>query len=101
LNKNKKFSKDPDFVFVAQQYLEKHSFENQISISLQRGVLTNALEGGKEIRSHNAIDVFKVIPGTPIGKGIEMRFLLEWSSLVLSNSSSPFHQLKCIGQKLQ
>ena len=65
LNKNKKFSKDPDFVFVAQQYLEKHSFENQISISLQRGVLTNALEGGKEIRSHNAIDVFKVIPGTP------------------------------------
>lgn len=65
LNKNKKFSKDPDFVFVAQQYLEKHSFENQISISLQRGVLTNALEGGKDIKSHNAIDVFKVIPGTP------------------------------------
>ena len=65
LNKNKKFSKDPDFVFVAQQYLEKHSFENQISISLQRGVLTNTLDGGKDIKSHNAIDVFKVIPGTP------------------------------------
>ena len=105
LNKNKKFSKDPDFVFVAQQYLEKHSFENQISISLQRGVLTNTLEGGKDIKSHNAIDVLMFSRSSlellPIGKGIEMRFLLEWSSLVLSNSSSPFHQLKCIGQKLQ
>ena len=62
LNINRKFAEDPDFVFVAQQYLEWHSFENQIAVSLQRGTRPY---GGNEIQTNNAIDVFKAIPGTP------------------------------------
>ena len=56
---------NPDFIFVAQQYLERHSFENQISVSVQRGILTQRPDGSKEVKSRNAIDVFKEIPGTP------------------------------------
>ena len=62
LNVDPRFSQDPDFIFVAQQCLEKHRFENQISISCQRGVLLN---GSEELKSNKAIDVFKDIPGTP------------------------------------
>jgi hypothetical protein len=62
LNVDPRFCQDPDFIFVAQQSLEKHRFENQISISCQRGVLLNGSEG---LKSNKAIDVFKDIPGTP------------------------------------
>ena len=62
LNKNRKFAEDPDFVFVAQQYLERHSFENQIAVSVQRG---SRPFGGTDIKNNNVIDVFKAIPGTP------------------------------------
>ena len=62
LNVDPRFSQDPDFIFIAQQSLEKHRFENQISISCQRGVLLN---GSEELKSNKAIDVFKDIPGTP------------------------------------
>ena len=37
-NHDPRFGQDTDFVFVAQQSLECHSFENQVSISLQRGI---------------------------------------------------------------
>ena len=62
LIKNRKFAEDPDFVFVAQQYREWHSFENQIAVSLQRDTRPY---GGNEIQTNNAIDAFKAIPGTP------------------------------------
>ena len=32
LNSDPRFAQDEDFLFVAQQSLEKHSFENQISV---------------------------------------------------------------------
>ena len=65
LNINRKYAQSSDYVFVGQQYLERHSFENHISVSLQRGIQTTAADGSKEIKTNNAIDVFKAIPGTP------------------------------------
>ena len=62
LNADPRFSQDTDFIFVAQQSLERHRFENQISISCQRGV---SVSGKEELKSNKAIDVFKDIPGTP------------------------------------
>ena len=63
LNKNKKFAQNSDFIFVAQQYLERHSFENQITVSVQRGI--KAPDGTNKIKSNDVVDVFKTIPGTP------------------------------------
>ena len=65
LNHDPRFSQDADFIFVAQQRLERHSFESQISISVQRGVPIRGADGGDQLKNNNVIDVFKDIPGTP------------------------------------
>ena len=65
LNHDTRFAQDEDFLFIAQQSLEKHAFENQISISVQRGIPIKSADGIVEIKGQNAIDVFKDIPGTP------------------------------------
>ena len=64
LNSDPRFAQDEDFLFVAQQSLEKHSFENQISVSVQRGIPIK-VDGKTEMKGQNVIDVFKDIPGTP------------------------------------
>ena len=64
LNHDKRFAQDEDFIFVAQQALERHAFENQISVSVQRGIPIK-VDGKVEMKGQNAIDVFKDIPGTP------------------------------------
>ena len=64
LNHDRRFAEDADFLFVAQQSLEKHSFENQISISTQRGVSTS---GNRNVlKSNSVIDIFKTVVGTPM-----------------------------------
>ena len=64
LNHDPRFAQDEDFLFVAQQSLEKQAFENQISVSVQRGIAVK-VDGKVQIKGQNAIDVFKDIPGTP------------------------------------
>ena len=64
LNHDRRFAEDADFLFVAQQSLEKHSFENQISISTQRGVSKSG--NGNVLKSNSFIDVFKTVVGTPM-----------------------------------
>lgn len=64
LNHDSRFAQDEDFLFVAQQSLEKQAFENQISVSVQRGI-TVKVNGKIEMKGQNAIDVFKDLPGTP------------------------------------
>ena len=64
-NKNRKFGEDPEFIFVAQQYLEIQSIENNLSVSVQKGRQITTPDGCKEIKSNNATDIFKSIPGTP------------------------------------
>ena len=64
LNHDRRFAEDADFLFVAQQSLEKHSFENQISISTQRGVSNSV--NRNVLKSNTVIDVFKTVVGTPM-----------------------------------
>ena len=63
LNHDRRFAEDADFLFVAQQALEKHSFENQITISTQRGVASNTKNG---LKNNSVIDIFKTVVGTPM-----------------------------------
>ena len=71
LNHDTRFAQDEDFLFIAQQSLEKHAFENQISVSVQRGIPIKSADGKVEIKGQNAIDVFKDIPGTRLLQEIQ------------------------------
>lgn len=64
LNHDRRFAQDEDFLFVAQQSLEKRSIQNQINVSVQRGIPVK-VNGKVEMKGQNIIDVFKDIPGTP------------------------------------
>ena len=62
LNHDRRYAEDADFLFVA---LEKQSFENQISISTQRGVSNS---GNRNVlKSNSVIDVFKTVVGIYLG----------------------------------
>ena len=37
----------------------------QISVSMQRGITTRSDDGSLQVKNNNAIDVFKVVHGTP------------------------------------
>ena len=62
LNKNPQFAKDPDFVFVAQQYVERFDLERKIEVAMRKGKLNAKNEVTNE---GNYFDMFKDIPGTP------------------------------------
>ena len=65
LNNDKKYAKNSDYLFVAQQNIERHLLENNISISGQKGKVSKGADGAKKVACHNAFDVFSKIPGTP------------------------------------
>ena len=65
LNVDKRFAKDSDFLFVAQQYVERYGLERQIDVSMQKGSLLKTNDGTKVIQTKDAFSVFKNIPGTP------------------------------------
>ena len=65
LNHDKRYAKNSDYLFVAQQHLERHLLENNISIAGQKGKVSQGPEGTKTISCNNAFDVFGKIPGTP------------------------------------
>ena len=65
LNVDKRFAKDYDFLFVAQQYVERYALERQIDVSMQKGSLLKTSDGTKVIQTKDAFSVFKTIPGTP------------------------------------
>ena len=65
LNVDKRFARDEDFLFVAQQFVERYALERQINISAQKGKIINSNGGAKVVKSNDAFSVFKKIPGTP------------------------------------
>ena len=65
LNVDKRFVKDATFLFVAQQYVERHALERQINISTQKGKIVSKGSGAKVVQSNDAFSVFKKVPGTP------------------------------------
>ena len=64
-NQNSQWAKNATYVFVAQQYLEKHRVERQISISMQKGKIKKTDTGIFVSPFSELISIFKDIPGTP------------------------------------
>ena len=65
LNCNNMYAKSSDYLFVAQQHIERHLLENNISVSGQKGKVSKGTDGTKVVSCNNAFDVFGKIPGTP------------------------------------
>ena len=65
LNHNKMYAKNSDYLFVAQQHLERHLLEGNIGVYAQKGKVLDGPDGTKTVRNTNAFDVFGKIPGTP------------------------------------
>ena len=64
-NVDKRFAKDEDFIFVAQQVNERNQLEKQIDISVQKGQLVNTDEGLQVVQPNAAFNLLKSIPGSP------------------------------------
>ena len=64
-NVDKRFSKDPSFLFIAQQLTEREALEKQVDISVQKGKVVSTDEGVKVIQPNDAYNILKQIPGTP------------------------------------
>ena len=59
------YAKNCDYLFVSQQYLERHLLESNISVAGQKGKVDKGSDGTKIISCNNAFDIFGKIPGTP------------------------------------
>ena len=80
------FSKNNDYVFMCQQYVERSQLESNIDITTQKGVMTTASDGTKSMKLTDAFSVFQKIRGTP----------KYWQSkrnnlLAMINVLGPFH----------
>ena len=65
LSRDRRYSKNADYVFVCQQLLERHLVESNINIKAQRGTTIKEADGSTTISNSNPFDIFKKIPGTP------------------------------------
>ena len=65
LNFNTQFARDRDFLFIAEQFIERHAIEKQISISGRKGNINKTQDGMELSLVGDAFDIFKSIPGTP------------------------------------
>ena len=66
INVDKRFAKDPEYLFCAQQYVERYSLERQIDLSVrQKGKLVKTDAGLKVVQPNDMFNVFKKVPGTP------------------------------------
>ena len=61
MNQDNVFAKDADYVFMAQQYLERYALEKQIDMSMLHGTFKD----NKMIPSEDKFSIFQSIPGTP------------------------------------
>ena len=87
LNRNKMYAKNSDYLFVCQQFLERHLLESNISVKAQKGKVQKGPDGTKIISCDNAFDIFSKIPGTPhTGRPTEMSYLL--GSVIQSRTNS-------------
>ena len=67
LNRNPQFAMNEDFVFVAQQMMERDAIERQINVSLQKGKIVEGSDGKLTVDNPaNAMSVLANIPGSPL-----------------------------------
>ena len=57
------FANDNDYLFMSQQYVERADLENNIDISVQRGVMSNSPDGTASMKLTDAFSVFKSVKG--------------------------------------
>ena len=61
LNKDQRFSMNMAYIFMAQQYVQRHSLESQINVSSQRGTFVN-----QNLKEHTDVfSVFQKLKGSP------------------------------------
>ena len=61
LNKDQRFSMNMAYIFMAQQYVQRHSLESQINVSSQRGTFDS-----KTLNQHSDVfSVFQKLKGSP------------------------------------
>ena len=65
LNADERFQKDPCYVFMASQYVERHKIEQQISLSGVKGPTITTETGEKKVQLSDPFSVFTDIKGTP------------------------------------
>ena len=66
LNANNIYAKDPDYIFMAQQYLEIFALERQIDMSAKSGSFASTEgDGIKMVPTDDKFSIFQSIPGTP------------------------------------
>ena len=81
MNHNKIFAKNSDYLFVSQQFSERHLLENNISVSGQKGKTESGPDGTKILQCNNEFDVFKkILEQQVIGKISEMKLLQGWNN---------------------
>ena len=69
MNSNKlcfiQFAQNPDYIFVAAQFIERYDLERQIKLSMRKGNVKETSDGQKMILDENVYNLLKNIPGTP------------------------------------
>ena len=58
LNADERFQKDPCYVFMASQYVERHKIEQQISLSGVKGPTITTETGEKKVQLSDPFSVF-------------------------------------------
>ena len=60
------FARDPDFLFIAQQFCERFSIERNINCTMRKGQVVTESDGTKNIKNpQKEFRVFEPILGTP------------------------------------
>ena len=86
---------DSDYLFAAQQFLERHLLENNGNVAGQKGKVSKGLDGTTKISCNNAFDIFGKIPELlSTGKTIAMNCLRGWNNLVSVLSFLHYLQLR-------
>ena len=66
MNYKDKFASDADYMFMAQQYLERHLLEAQICMSMKSGTFMEKDDGKQILKpSEDKYSIFQTVPGTP------------------------------------
>ena len=61
LNKDQRFAMDMAYIFMAQQYIQRHSLESQINVCSQKGTFDK-----KSLTQHSDVfSVFQKLKGSP------------------------------------
>ena len=65
-NENNMFAKDHDYIFMAQQFLERYALERQINMSALNGCFVETEDNDVKMKpTDDKFAIFQSIPGTP------------------------------------